>query len=200
VIEPGLQREIGQGLGDDVGLRRIAPQQRALLDHRLRDRIEEDPLGQLQHLGRAAAELAQRIPGDQRELDRQPRPGAGGQVLVERGLDLALLGRGGQGDRDRRFVAGRPLDLEGKAGDAVIVLGLVVELERAALHRLARRGPAGAGRQIRYGAEGKARQNVAALPERQRRGRGQRRRQGEFAAGQCLEAGRLAVESQIGHG
>src|SRR5207247_1220200 len=118
-----------------------------LFDERARDRLGEWPLGELQFEGLALALVGGFVAGNERHHHVPAGPGMVGQILG--GLPDAALGArlrqyqrevGRLVERTRRLAVGAfaRLEREGRlrADNAVVVLELVIELQRAARLRL----------------------------------------------------------------
>ena len=128
-----------QHVGDMLRLARIECQYPPLLDDRASKRIGELPTGQGHLVGSALARLAGVVSGEKGNLHFASRPGVLGEVAI--GLRRTLLGAvARQRQGQMRRLHQRPglriaLDhrLEPRLGlhDAVIILDLVVELQRA---------------------------------------------------------------------
>ncbi len=80
--------QIAEDLGHPQPRTWIGGQFLALLDDRPRDRVGEHPFRQGHAHRRALALLAQRVLGDEPDLDRQPGPGIGRQIVIAGRLRL----------------------------------------------------------------------------------------------------------------
>src|SRR6185437_13315586 len=103
--QPRPQRQVRQGLGDDLALARIERQLLALIDDGARHRIVEGALRQRDAQGIAVAGLAERVDRLEVDIDRQPGPGMRRQVVVARIARLFEV-LAGQGQVERQRSAG----------------------------------------------------------------------------------------------
>ena len=185
-----LQRQRGDGAGHLRPVARVLGQPAPLLDDGARQRLAEAPLGQHQLDRRAAPGLAGKVLGDERQLDLHARPGMVAD-LVE-ALPFGLLGIGArQPQRQRRrplvrrarallgagprpggrgLVLLRPHALDAALGgdDAVVVLDLEEQLQRAARALLGVLGDGDLGRVVGDHLERPAQQLDAAGVDRDR--------------------------------
>ncbi len=146
----------------------------------------------------AVAGLAERIAGDEPDLDRQAGPGMRRQIVVARRLSLFEVQ---PGERQRQFdrlvgLAVRAPDHRLDVLDPVIVLGLIVEPQYGAGGPFGRSGESDGRRIVGHDLDRPIAERGAVLRHLEPLAGGQGRRNLEVLLVDCGEVARLAVDDE----